>query len=189
MLVISALIAFGWVAFWLYWFISAIGAKKNAIPRIQRFVGLRILLFLLVILLVRTSVAQANLSKVQSLAITNGWFLGIGFTLFLLGLSLAIWARLYIGKNWGMPMSLKQDPELVTSGPYRFIRHPIYTGILLATFGTALASNIYFLFLLLIMGVYFIYSATVEEKNMQAQFPKVYPSYKNKTKMLIPFVF
>ena len=49
-----------------------------------------------------------------------------------LGLGLAIWARAHIGRNWGLPMSRKAYPELVTSGPYAVIRHPIYVGILLA---------------------------------------------------------
>jgi protein-S-isoprenylcysteine O-methyltransferase Ste14 len=53
--------------------------------------------------------------------------------LFLSGLGLAAWARIYLGRNWGMPMTQqKNEPEIVTSGPYRFARHPIYSGLLLA---------------------------------------------------------
>lgn len=85
-------------------------------------------------------------------------------------------------------MSVKQDPELVRSGPYRYIRHPIYTGILLAMIGASVASSIFWLAIFAISGIYFIYSAVQEEKLMMKQFPKVYPSYKSKTKMLIPFV-
>jgi protein-S-isoprenylcysteine O-methyltransferase Ste14 len=115
--------------------------------------------------------------------------MGIGILLFLSGLALAIWARLYLGRNWGMPMSLKQDPELITSGPYHFIRHPIYAGILLALLGSALGGSVYWLIILIVMCTYFIYSATVEEKIMLNQFPKIYSTYKKQTKMLIPFVF
>ena len=50
-------------------------------------------------------------------ATTNPWLQGIGLAVFLLGLALAIWARVYLGRNWGMPMSHKDDPELVTAGP------------------------------------------------------------------------
>jgi protein-S-isoprenylcysteine O-methyltransferase Ste14 len=85
-------------------------------------------------------------------------------------------------------MTQKQDPELVTSGPYRYIRHPIYAGILLAVLGSAIASSIFWLTILVISGTYFIYSAVVEEKIMMEQFPKDYLAYKHKTKMLIPFV-
>ena len=52
---------------------------------------------------------------------------------------LAIWARVHIGRNSGTPMTEKDDPELVTSGPYRVVRHPIYSGILVAGVGTAVA--------------------------------------------------
>jgi protein-S-isoprenylcysteine O-methyltransferase Ste14 len=109
--------------------------------------------------------------------------------MFLAGLALAIWARIYLGRNWGMPMTQKEDPELVTSGPYSYIRHPIYTGILLAIVGSVIAGGDFWLVFLVITAPYFIYSAVMEERLMMKQFPKVYPSYKSKTKMLIPFVF
>jgi protein-S-isoprenylcysteine O-methyltransferase Ste14 len=47
----------------------------------------------------------------------------------------AVWARLHVGRNWGMPMTQRAEPELVTSGPYRFVRHPIYSGLLTAMLG------------------------------------------------------
>lgn len=85
-------------------------------------------------------------------------------------------------------MTQKDEPELVTLGPYRFVRHPIYSGILLAILGTALATNIYWLVALGVMGIYFVYSARVEERMLTTSFPAAYPSYRAKTKMLIPFV-
>jgi protein-S-isoprenylcysteine O-methyltransferase Ste14 len=85
-------------------------------------------------------------------------------------------------------MTQKQEPELVTSGPYRSVRHPIYSGLLLAILGTALATNVYWLIALAVMAAYFIYSATVEERLMTRSFPAAYPAYRAKTKMLIPFV-
>ena len=107
---------------------------------------------------------------------------------FATGIALAIWARVYLGRNWGMPTSQKADPELVTSGPYRFVRHPIYTGILIALLGTALATNLLGLIIVGLLGAYFYYSASVEEKNLTATFPTAYPAYRASTKMLIPFV-
>ena len=64
---------------------------------------------------------------------------------FVLGLALAVWARVYLGRNWGMPMSRRADPELVTTGPYRRVRHPIYSGLILAMAGTAIAVSLYWL--------------------------------------------
>ena len=80
-------------------------------------------------------------------------------------------------------------PRLVTSGPYHLVRHPIYTGILLAGVGTAAALSWFWLILVALAGVYFVYSATVEERNMAKQFPETYPAYRRSTKMLVPFVF
>src|SRR5690349_5361617 len=107
---------------------------------------------------------------------------------FILGLALAIWARLYLGRNWGMPMSQKVDPELVTTGPYRSIRHPIYSGIILAMIGTTIAVSLYWLIAVVVVGAYFLYSAIVEERSMARLFPDSYPEYKRSTKMLIPHI-
>ena len=85
-------------------------------------------------------------------------------------------------------MSQKDDPELVTSGPYHLVRHPIYSGILIAGVGTALALSWFWLIAVALAGVYFAYSATIEERNMAKQFPESYPAYRRSTKMLVPFV-
>ena len=109
--------------------------------------------------------------------------------IFVLGLALAIWARVYIGRNWGMQMSQKADPELVTTGPYRSIRNQIYSGIILAMIGTTIAASLYWLVAVVLIGAYFTFSAITEERFMASSFPETYPEYKRSTKMLIPFVF
>ena len=86
-------------------------------------------------------------------------------------------------------MSVKNDPELVTVGPYRLARHPIYAGILAAGVGTALALGWVWLIVVVLAGAYFVYSAIVEERNLTEQFPETYPAYKRSTKMIVPFVF
>jgi protein-S-isoprenylcysteine O-methyltransferase Ste14 len=109
--------------------------------------------------------------------------------LFLIGLGLAVWARVHLGRNWGAPMSEKVDAELVTTGPYRYIRNPIYSGIVLAAIGTAVAVSFYWFVAAALMATYFVYSATVEEHTMERLFPDAYPAYKRSTKKLIPFIF
>ena len=119
---------------------------------------------------------------------TDPLLAGLGLALFALGLGFAIWARVHIGRNWGIPMTQKDEPELVTSGPYRLVRHPIYTGIVVAGVATAVALSWIWLFAAGLAGVYFVYSATVEEQYLAEQFPDTYPEYKRSTKMLLPFI-
>lgn len=184
MQVIGAFFIIAWVAFWVYWIIAATSAK-SPIPRASTStgIGIRVGIILLIFLLVRTRTLGTDAGLIQLPVVQ-----AIGIVLFLGGLALAIWARLYLGRNWGMPMSQKADPELVTSGPYRYVRHPIYSGIILAMVGTALAVGLFWLIVAPAIGVYFIYSATIEEQNMARSFPSTYPSYKQHTKMLIPFL-
>jgi protein-S-isoprenylcysteine O-methyltransferase Ste14 len=176
-----------WIVFWLYWFIAAFNSKKSTTSTYMRFMKIRIAFIVLAFILFRYLNVQ-NYSFQNRLVTSNELVQTVGFVIFLSGLLLAIWARLYLGKNWGMPMSQKQNPELVTSGPYHYIRHPIYSGILLAMLGSSLAGSLFWLTVFAITGIYFIYCALMEEKIMTEQFPKVYPTYKAKSKMLIPFI-
>ena len=120
---------------------------------------------------------------------SDPWRAGLGLILFAVGLGFAIWARVHIGRNWGPPMSQKNEAELTTSGPYRLVRHPIYSGVLLAGVGTAVALSWWWLIPAALAGGYFIYSATVEERDLTVQFPDTYPAYRRSTKMLVPFIF
>jgi len=169
-----------WVVFWVYWLVSAAGAKEGTRAGSRRPPGLAIV----VLVFVLSRVFRGNDLAVQAPAVQ-----AVGTAVFATGLGLAVWARVYLGSNWGMPMTRKDEPELVTTGPYRYVRHPIYTGILLGVLGTALATNLYWLIVLLAMGVYFLYSARVEERIMAEAFPTDYLGYRAHTKMLVPFVF
>jgi protein-S-isoprenylcysteine O-methyltransferase Ste14 len=181
--IVAVIILVGWVAFWIYWLVAAASGVKEGRSRWGQFAGVRVGILLVILLLVR-----ARVFKGQTIT-SNPWLEGIGLVIFLAGLALAIWARLYLGRNWGMPMSQKLDPELVTTGPYRRVRHPIYSGIILGMVGTSIAVSWYWLIAVVLLGGYFIYSATVEERDMADRFPDAYPAYKRSTKMLIPFVF
>jgi protein-S-isoprenylcysteine O-methyltransferase Ste14 len=185
MRIIDIVIGAGWVVFWICWLAASAGAKPGRSGRGNwtRLAGFRVAIVVIGLLLVRFRVLKGHT------VVTDPVLWGVGLAIWVLGLALAIWARLYIGRNWGMPMSQKEDPELVTTGPYRTIRHPIYTGILLAIIGTTIAISLYWLVAVAVVGAYFIYSAFVEERNMTRLFPAAYPEYKASTKMLIPFIF
>jgi protein-S-isoprenylcysteine O-methyltransferase Ste14 len=174
--------AVGWAAFWLYWLVAAFSMKRGRVPW-SRELGIRALIVVVVVILVRSGAFRHR-------GLNNDpWLAGLGLVLFALGLGFAIWARIHLGRNWGTPMTQKDEPELVTSGPYRLVRHPIYSGILIAGIGTAVALNWTWLTAVILAGIYFGYSATVEERYMTEQFPDTYPTYKRSTKMLVPFVF
>jgi protein-S-isoprenylcysteine O-methyltransferase Ste14 len=179
--VIGIVILVGWVSFWVYWLAASFRVKAGQ-TRWTRFAGIRVGVFLVFFLLVRVKALKGHG------ATNDPWLQGVGLAVFLLGLALAIWARVYLGRNWGMPMSQKADPELVTAGPYGSIRHPIYSGIVLAMIGTTIAVSLYWLVAVALIGAYFIYSAVMEERLMARLFPDSYPEYKRSTKMLIPFI-
>jgi len=179
---VDIVIGAGWVVFWIYWIAASVGVKAGR-TRWTRFAGIRVVVILAALLLLRLGVFKGHRAVT-----VDPWLQGIGLALFVLGLALAVWARIYIGRNWGMPMSEKADPELVTTGPYSAIRHPIYSGIILAMIGTTLAVSLYWLIAVVLVGAYFLYSATMEERYLTEIFPDAYPRYQQSTKMLIPFV-
>ena len=173
--------AVGWAAFALYWLVAAFSMTR---ARVSWFRELRIRAVIVVaaILLSRLGAFRGHGLN------TDPWRAGLGLVLFALGLGFAIWARVHIGRNWGSPMMQKDEPELVTSGPYHLVRHPIYSGILVAGIGTAVALSWLWLTVVALAGVYFLYSARVEERYMNDQFPDAYPAYKRSTKMLLPLI-
>ena len=168
-----------WLVFWSYWIASAASSKESVKSGWRtRLTGVSAIAVFLI----------AGVLRGGSLAVHSVILEAIGAVLFVCGIALAVWARLHLGRNWGMPMTQRAEPELVTSGPYRFVRHPIYTGLLTAVLGTALVNNLLGLIVVAVLLAYFYYSGTVEERNLAATFPQAYPEYKSKTKMLIPFL-
>jgi protein-S-isoprenylcysteine O-methyltransferase Ste14 len=179
---VELVLGIGWAVFWGYWLVAAFSMKRSRVPW-SRELSIRAVLAVLVILLLRWGAFRGH--RIDS----DPWRAGLGLVLFAGGLAFAVWARLHIGRNWGTPMSQKDDPELVTSGPYRLVRHPIYTGILLAGAGTAVALSWTWLIVVALVGGYFGYSAIVEERNLIKQFPDSYPAYRRSTRLMVPFVF
>ena len=173
--------AIGWAAFCAYWLFAAFSIKRGRVPW-ARELRIRAVLAVVVVVLVRFGAFRGHGVH------TDPRRAGIGLVLFALGLAFAIWARLHLGRNWGTPMTQKHEPDLVTSGPYRLVRHPIYTGILVAGTGTAVALSWTWLVAVALAAVYFVHSATVEERYLSEQLPDTYPAYKRSTKMLLPFI-
>ncbi len=113
----------------------------------------------------------------------------VGLILNVAGMAFLVWARQRLGRNWSQTVSAKEEPELVTSGPYRYIRPPMYTGGFIACLGSAIVAGGAFVFLLLFLGAIFFWRVGAEDKLMEQQFPNEYPDYKKRTKAVIPFVW
>ncbi len=115
-----------------------------------------------------------------------------GVTITGVGIALAIYARYILGKNWSGSPTLKQDHQLITRGPYRFVRHPIYTGLVLAIAGTmvAIVPSIAGIAYIVLIATAFAIKLRFEEKLMLRQFPEAYPGYRAKVRTaFIPLIY
>jgi protein-S-isoprenylcysteine O-methyltransferase Ste14 len=111
----------------------------------------------------------------------------LGLLLVMAGLGFAVWARVHLGRNWSGTVTVKENHELVRSGPYAIVRHPIYTGLLLAMLGTAIVVGewrglLSFCFL----SLAFLLKLRREERFMAESFPDTYPSYCARVPALVP---
>lgn len=176
-----------WVIIIAYWLINWGGNKKS----IQRYdPGRRAAIFLLVIFL--AIVLHRVRGPLQNQIVPDNDAVQIaGVACCAAGIALAIWARWILGANWSANPTIKEGHELITRGPYRFVRHPIYTGLLLALFGSQVlaAGRVcdLIIYAVIVIGLHF--KSKVEEGFMLQTFPQAYPEYRRRTKAIIPFVW
>ena len=115
------------------------------------------------------------------------WLEVLGIVITAAGLGFAIWARAYLGGNWSSLVTVKVGHELIQSGPYRWVRHPIYSGMILAMLGTAMARaqvRGVIGFILLYLGFYI--KSGIEERTMRNTFGKQYDDYSQRTGRILP---
>jgi len=112
-----------------------------------------------------------------------------GLVLTIVGIAFALWARFYLGRNWSGRVTVKEDHELIRSGPYAIVRHPIYTGFLVALTGTVIAiGEIRAILALFIVGIGLHFKSKTEEQFMSEKFGEQYAIYRREVKSLIPYV-
>src|SRR4029077_13226753 len=177
-----------WLVFAAIWVIAALSTKRTVYresraQRLRYWVVLVVAFFLMVD--DRRLPYPLNLDIIPHVA-PIAWAAAV---LCVIGLAFAVWARVTLGRNWSGVVTLKEGHELVERGPYRFVRHPIYTGILTMFFATALARGHLsgFVGTLLIFASFWI-KLRNEEKLMLQQFPERYADYRRRAKRIIPFV-
>jgi protein-S-isoprenylcysteine O-methyltransferase Ste14 len=113
--------------------------------------------------------------------------LGLGLTV--LGLAFAVWARAHLGRLWSGTATFKVDHVLVRTGPYRLVRHPIYTGLLTAVFGTGLAHGTVAAGLgVALFVIACLLKVRHEEHLLMRHFAESYDAYRREVRALIPFV-
>ncbi|HEY3857348.1 MAG TPA: isoprenylcysteine carboxylmethyltransferase family protein [Verrucomicrobiae bacterium] len=183
----SLLISACWLIFLGYWIASARGVKPVA-ERTNLSLALRYRLPLLsgcLLLWIPKSLFPLDINLTQRSTAAQS----IAAAICLLGLLFTIWARRTLAGNWSSAVTFKQDHELIKTGPYQFVRHPIYTGILTMCLGSVIVEGRLHCWLgLALFFVAFWVKLRQEEVLMLQHFPGEYPSYKSRVKALIPFV-
>ncbi len=118
---------------------------------------------------------------------SQAWLSSLGMTMTAAGLLFAIWARLYLGRNWSGQVTVKEDHELIHGGPYRFVRHPIYSGLLVALAGTTLCIRNLWAFLgFALVWLGFWLKSRLEERFMIETFGTQYEDYRRMTGAILP---
>jgi len=178
-----------WVVWLLVWTGAAFFVKRT--QRREQFGAMlleRVPVVAGMLMLVRPHWLPAPLTQ-RFLAEGPGLALG-ALALVAGGMSCAYWARLHLGRNWSGQVIVKVGHSLITSGPYRWVRHPIYSGMILALIGTVLATGAPYGFVALaLIGFGFFMRVRLEEALMRETFPGDYDRYSRHTARLIPGVF
>jgi protein-S-isoprenylcysteine O-methyltransferase Ste14 len=175
-----------WLAWLLYWWIASLRVKQPV--RTESFAsrlahGLPMLAAALLLLMGR----PANWLG-QSVLPWHDWSrYDTGLALVAIGLAFSVWARWLLGRNWSATVTVKDQHELVQRGPYRLARHPIYTGILLAFLGTAIAQNEWRSVLAFVLVWLSLWRKwRLEERFMQETFGEAYVKYRAAVPAIIP---
>lgn len=177
-----------WVIFLLVWLMAAISTKRSVYheSRAQRLRYSILLVIGYLLLLNGRRLPYPLDARVVPPTEAMAW---TGAFLCIAGLSFSIWARAALGPNWSATVSLKEGHELIVRGPYRFVRHPIYTGMLTMFLATVIVLG----YLGGIVGAVLVFVSFRiklgdEEKLMLKQFPDQYAAYQKRVKRIIPFV-
>jgi len=188
MAAISHYVIFGcWLIFGLYWLVTALAAKAVA----ERKTFSSSLPYRIFVIAGGLLLWDPRLPRSLNLALTPRTDLtqAVAAVVCVCGLFITLWARWTLAGNWSSEVTFKKDHELIKTGPYRFVRHPIYTGLLMMSLGVALEYGRLRCWLgPLAWGMGFWIKLKQEEALMIQHFPETYPAYRQQVKALVPFV-
>ena len=172
-----------WIAFQWYWTAAAANRAATRSAESARSRALHQHLLNLSLLLLFLRVPGLKTRWVPDAA----WVIAVGLTIHVASFALGLWSRRHLGRNWSGAIAAMVDHQLVRSGPYRWVRHPIYTGMLGMTLGTALVSGeTHALLAFVIMTIAYARKLRLEEAQLREVFGPAYDEYRKHSRALIP---
>jgi protein-S-isoprenylcysteine O-methyltransferase Ste14 len=175
-----------WLCWLAYWAVASIGVKRSARREPMPSRLLHLVPLAVAVLLLWAPAPPATWLRLRFVETTR-WIPWCGVALVAAGLLFATWARVHLGTNWSGIVTVKRDHELVTGGPYAIVRHPIYSGLLLAFVGSALASGEWRgVLAVIVVGASFWRKLRLEERWMGEQFGSEYERYRHAVPALVP---
>jgi len=183
----SQIIVACWIMFFVYWLVSvqrvkAVAEKQSLLAALAHRIPVGFGWWML---------AFPNWPPPMNFTVIPhaDWMRLVGAAWCVYGLSFTLWARRTLAGNWSSDVTFKQGHELVKTGPYRFVRHPIYTGLLIMSLGTAIETGQAHCWLSIpVTAIGFWIKLTQEERLLLRHFPGDYPAYQKQVKALVPFV-
>lgn len=177
-----------WIVWGIYWLavshkVKAAARRESPLSRAGHVLPLLIAALLLAL----PSLPYGFLmGRVFPMTVFSYW---TGAVVTFAGLAFSVWARVHLGRNWSGIVTLKQEHELIRSGPYRLVRNPIYTGLLLAFIGTAIARDEWRGWLAVLIAFAALWrKLRLEERWLTERFGDAYRSYREQVAAIIPFL-
>lgn len=173
-----------WLVFWTYWAVSTLrrlpSKRKVALTFTVLNTGLLYLGFLLVLLGRSAPVSLGRLFVPQAIIVDVA-----GTVFAIVGVTFAIWSRQLLGNNWSGQVAIMEGQQFIRRGPYTIVRHPIYTGMLLALLGTTLVSSTVVSLVGFVLAAISLWQkACMEEQFLVAEFGEQYAAYQRESEVL-----
>lgn len=182
-------IAVLWMCFLFYWARESRGQKSTERMESQGSRQLRTILMLAAMLLLLVPPRQLHFLHLQMLP-EGSWRPWLALLLTVAGMGVSVWARVHLGRNWSQAVTVKEEHELIRSGPYRLLRHPIYTGFLLAVLGMVALDGIFASLLGFgLVALALVKKILLEEQWLAEHFGERWLEYRKDSRKLIPYVY
>ena len=166
------ILSIAWLVFWGYWLISAVTSyapvqrRESHVSRL--LYGIFVILSMLILFWAQSNSAYRFVPDTTAVKV-------VGIFITFLGLGFAVWARVHLGKYWSGNVTIKVEHKLIRTGPYRWVRNPIYTGIIIAVIGSTIADGeLLALLAIVLIVIGFLVKIRMEEKFLLEEFGEIF---------------